>query len=122
MGLGKLVGQATGGQVIGTREIQLIDGSAFRTPRIGVTTHKGVNMDKEGVLPDIAVEAHPDQLAHGQDAQLERAVEVLTQDVVAWKKSRPPIDGSVGAATPGAGSRIIAEPGQRPEAAPLQKD
>jgi tricorn protease len=122
MGLGKLVGQATGGQVIGTREIQLIDGSAFRTPRIGVTTHKGVNMDKEGVLPDIAVEAHPDQLARGQDAQLERAVEVLTQDMLAWKKTRPPIAGSNSGASPGAGPRLVPMPEQPPETAPRQEE
>src|SRR5262249_20830694 len=76
MGLGKLVGQATGGHVIGTREITLIDGSLFRTPRIGVTTHKGVNMDKEGVLPDVVAQVHPDQLARGQDFQLQSAIEV----------------------------------------------
>jgi tricorn protease len=101
-GLGKLVGQPTGGFVIGTRQVSLIDGSAFRTPRIGVHTIKGVNMDKEGVAPDILVEPHPDDLARGVDAQLERAVEVLTQDVAVWKKGRPPIAGGGGnpAATP----------------------
>src|SRR5438477_10181839 len=54
-GLGKLVGQKTGAHVIGTRNIQLIDGSSFRTPRIGVHTVKGGNMEKEGVAPDIEV-------------------------------------------------------------------
>ena len=76
-GLGKLVGQPTGGFVIGTRNITLIDGSTFRTPRIGVHTVKGVNMEKEGVMPDILIEPHPDQLARGIDVQLEKAVEVL---------------------------------------------
>ncbi len=89
-GLGKLVGQPTGGFVIGTREIALIDGSKFRTPRIGVHTIKGINMEKEGVMPDVLVEPHPDQLARGQDVQLDRAVEVLALDVAAWRKTRPP--------------------------------
>ncbi len=93
-GLGKLVGQPTGGFVIGTRQITLIDGSVFRTPRIGVHTIKGVNMEKEGVVPDVLVEPHPDQLARGIDVQLEKAVEVLTKDVVAWKKTRPPTVGA----------------------------
>lgn len=93
-GLGKLVGQPTGGFVIGTRQISLIDGSVFRTPRIGVHTIKGVNMEKEGVMPDVLVEPHPDELARGIDRQLEKAVEVLSQDVAAWKKkSRPPMTG-----------------------------
>ncbi len=86
LGLGKLVGQPTGGFVIGTSAVQLIDGSILRIPRIGVYTTKGVNMEKEGVKPDILVEEHPDQLAKGIDAQLVKAVEVLHNDVVAWKQ------------------------------------
>jgi tricorn protease len=92
-GLGKLVGQPTGGYVIGTRNMTLIDGSTFRTPRIGVHTIKGINMEKEGVMPDVLVEAAPDDLANGIDRQLERAVEVLREDVTAWKKTRPPASG-----------------------------
>src|SRR5260370_14496467 len=90
-GLGKLVGQKTGGHVIGTRNIQLIDGSAFRTPRIGIHPVKGVNMEKEGVAPDIEAPVHPDHPARGGDPQLDRAVAALLEDVVAWRKPRPPI-------------------------------
>jgi tricorn protease len=90
LGLGKLVGQPTGGQVIGTAGVRLIDGSVFRLPRIGVFTTKGVNMDKEGVVPDVLVEAHPDQVAKGVDAQLEKAVEVLQADLAEWKKKNHP--------------------------------
>src|SRR4029077_437715 len=98
-GLGKLVGHPTGGFVIGTRQISLIDGSTFRTPRIGVHTIKGVNMEKQGVMPDILIEPNPDQLARGIDVQLEKAVEVLRDDVTAWQKSRPAVGaGPVGAA------------------------
>jgi len=86
LGLGKLVGQPTGGCVIGTGSVQLIDGSILRIPRIGVYTTKGVNMEKEGVSPDVLVEDHPDQLAKGIDAQLVKAVEVLQKDVVVWKQ------------------------------------
>jgi tricorn protease len=86
--LGKLVGQATGGHVIGTRDIRLIDGTTFRTPRIGVHTAKGINMEREGVMPDVVVEIHPDQLAKGEDPQLERAVSVLLQDVAEWRLRR----------------------------------
>ncbi len=86
LGLGKLVGQPTGGFVIGTSAVQLIDGSLLRIPRIGVYTTKGVNMEKQGVTPDVVVADHPDQLAKGVDAQLIKAVEVLKTDVVAWQK------------------------------------
>jgi tricorn protease len=89
LGLGKLVGQPTGGHVIGTSSVRLIDGSTFRVPRLGVYTAKGVNMEKQGVTPDVVVADHPDQLAKGVDAQLDRAVEVLLSDVAAWKTGRP---------------------------------
>lgn len=93
LGLGKLVGQPTGGCVIGTSGVRLIDGSYFRIPRTGVFTVTGINMEKEGVMPDVLVEAHPDQLARGQDPQLDKAVEVLEQEVVAWKKTHPRLAG-----------------------------
>ncbi len=119
-GLGKLVGQPTGGHVIGTRDIRLIDGSNFRMPRIGVHTVKGVNMEKEGVVPDIEVSAHPDQLAHGVDPQLDRAVEVLLQDVVAWKKAHRAI--AVNPAGGGGAAPVIAPapPGPTPAVPPKE--
>jgi tricorn protease len=86
--MGKLVGEPTGGFVIGTTSVRLIDGSVFRTPRTGVYTIKGVNMEKAGVVPDVIVANHPDQLARGIDAQLDRAVELLQGDVVEWKKKK----------------------------------
>ena len=89
-GLGKVVGQATGGLVIGTSNTRLIDGSTFRLPRIGVYTNKNVNMDKQGVLPDVAVETNAEEWAKGVDAQIAKAVQVLTTDVVAWKSTRSP--------------------------------
>jgi tricorn protease len=86
LGLGKLVGEPTGGMVIGTYSVRLIDGSEFRIPRTGVFTARGVNMEREGVPPDVLVEPHPDQMAKGIDVQLDKAVEVLREDVLAWKK------------------------------------
>ncbi|HEX5273607.1 MAG TPA: S41 family peptidase, partial [Gemmataceae bacterium] len=91
LGLGKVVGQATGGHVIGTINVPLIDGSVFRIPRIGVYNARGENMDKVGVTPDVAVETEPDQAARGIDAQLDRAVQVLAEDVAEWKKTHPGI-------------------------------
>src|SRR5262249_21136483 len=81
-GLGKVVGQPTAGFVSGRGSARRVDGSQFRIPRIGVFTTKGVNMDKEGVPPDVLIEPHPEQLAKGQDVQLDKAVEVLLADVV----------------------------------------
>ena len=88
LGLGKVVGQATGGMVIGTMETSLIDGSTFRLPRTGVYTARGVDMEREGVAPDFAVDAPPEELAKGTDPQLKKAVEVLGVEVAEWKKAR----------------------------------
>jgi tricorn protease len=87
-GLGKVVGQPTGGLVIGTGGTRLIDGSTFRLPRIGVYRNGTVNMDKEGVQPDVAAEITPEDWAKGFDRQIAKAVDVLTADVVAWKAAR----------------------------------
>ncbi len=88
LGVGKVIGQATGGHVIGTTSLRLIDGSQFRLPRTGVYTNRGVNMDKEGVVPDVAVEIDPKDWAKGIDTQITKAVSVLQEEVVAWKKAK----------------------------------
>jgi tricorn protease len=88
LGLGKVIGQPTGGFVIGTNSTRLIDGSTFRLPRTGVWTMKGINMEKEGVQPDILVDPTPEQFTPGNDPQLAKAVEVLIQDVIVWKKNQ----------------------------------
>ncbi|QDU19091.1 S41 family peptidase [Urbifossiella limnaea] len=100
LGLGKVVGQATGGFVIGTTSTRLIDGSTLRLPRTGVFTVKGVNMEKEGVIPDVAVEIEPSDFFRGVDTQLTRAVSVLTDDVVAWKRARGTPTGTAPATVP----------------------
>jgi tricorn protease len=116
LGLGKLVGLPTGGQVIGTSSVRLIDGSTFRTPRIGVFTTKGVNMEREGVQPDVLVDEHPDQLAKGVDPQLDKAVEVLRQDVVAWKAKQQSAAGV--ASSPGEAKPAETKPPAPPSAPP----
>jgi tricorn protease len=102
LGLGKLVGVPTGGHVIGTSSVELIDGSSFRIPRIGVYAPGNVDMETKGVAPDVLVEQNPDDVARGQDPQLDKAVEVLTQDVVAWKKAHSGVAGKTEEAKPAA--------------------
>jgi tricorn protease len=88
LGYGKVVGQPTGGLVIGTSETALIDGSVFRLPRTGVFTNKGVNMEREGVMPDVVVDASPEDLVKGNDPQLKKAVDVVTAEVAEWKRAK----------------------------------
>jgi tricorn protease len=111
-GLGKLVGQSTAGQVIFTGSIRLIDGSTFRMPRIGVYRNETVNMDKEGVKPDVAVDISADDWKAGRDPQITKAVEVLTADVKAWKATK----GGTGVAT----SEPKPEPVKQPKPDPVK--
>jgi tricorn protease len=81
LGLGKLVGMQTSGQVIGTGSFTLLDGSAIRTPGAGVFTAKGENMENYGVPPDIAVDNTPADFFSGHDRQIEKAIEQLRSEI-----------------------------------------
>ena len=81
LGLGKLVGVPTSGQVIGTGSFTLLDGSAIRTPGAGVYTAKGENMENYGVPPDVYVDNTPSDFLGGHDRQIEKAIETLKQQM-----------------------------------------
>ncbi len=79
--LGKVVGVTTYGAVIGTGAYQLMDGSSIRTPSSGLWNVKGTNLENYGVPPDVYVDNTPGDFLKGRDAQLEKAVEVLQQEL-----------------------------------------
>jgi tricorn protease len=83
LGLGKVVGVPTMAAVIGTGSYTLLDGSAIRTPGSGVWTVTGQNMENYGVPPDVYVDTTPNDFIKGRDAQIEKAVETLKNDIVA---------------------------------------
>jgi tricorn protease len=77
--LGPVVGNTTFGGVIGTRDIELFDGTGFRLPSTGWYTVQGGNLENSGVEPDVRVISLPGELGKGTDRQLERAVEVMLE-------------------------------------------
>ena len=85
LGLGKVVGVPTMGAVIGTGSYTLLDGSTIRTPGSGVWTVTGENMENYGVPPDVYVDNTPGDFIKGRDAQLEKAVEVLKEQLAGRK-------------------------------------
>jgi tricorn protease len=85
--LGKTVGVNTYGAVIGTGSYRLADGSQVRTPGTGLWNVNGQNLENYGVPPDVYVDNTPEDFLKGRDAQLEKAVEVLKQELRA--KSAP---------------------------------
>jgi tricorn protease len=92
--LGKTVGINTYGAVIGTGSHRLMDGSQIRTPGTGLWNVNGQNLENYGVPPDVYVDNTPEDFLKGRDAQLEKAVEVLKEEL-----RRPGAPAAGGAAT-----------------------
>ena len=79
--LGKVVGVATAGGVIGTNDITLSDGSKFRIPRVGWFGLNGENLEHLGVKPDVTVEETAEDRLAGRDPQLDKAIEVILSEL-----------------------------------------
>jgi len=79
--LGKTVGVTTYGAVIGTGSYRLMDGSQIRTPGSGLWNVGGANLENFGVPPDVDVDNTPEDFLAGRDAQIEKAVEVLKEEI-----------------------------------------
>lgn len=85
--LGTIVGMPTGGGVISTRWMRLMDGSYFGVPLRGWWTLPGkVNMENNAAQPHIRVPMSPAAELKGKDPQLFKAVYVLLKQLE--KKSR----------------------------------
>ena len=89
---GKLVGRETGGGVIGTYDSALLDLGSFRDARYGWFILDGTDMEHNGAKPDYEVEDLPSEAVVGIDSQLDKAIEVLNDEVAAWHAANPPID------------------------------
>lgn len=77
LGLGPVVGTGTFGGVIGTVDVDLVDGTGFRIPSSGWFTLEGDNLENLGVEPDIPVAEMPGDAARNVDRQLEEAVRAV---------------------------------------------
>jgi tricorn protease len=75
------------GAVIGTGAYTLLDGSTIRTPGSGVWMTTGENMENFGVPPDVYVDNTPADFIKRRDAQIEKAVEVLKEQLAARKST-----------------------------------
>ncbi len=82
-GLGKLIGMRTWGGLIGlSGNPPLVDGGAIDVPQIRFLDTEGMwAVEGVGVSPDIEVYDRPDLVAAGHDPTLEKAVEVLMQEL-----------------------------------------
>ena len=93
--LGPLIGERTWGGVRGIRgQMPLMDGGYITRPEFSLY---GLDskwlIENRGVQPDVVVDNPPDLVLKGQDSQLEKAVDMLMQQIKANPKtlpSRPP--------------------------------
>ncbi|MGD2086048.1 MAG: PDZ domain-containing protein [Candidatus Aminicenantes bacterium] len=85
--LGKLIGKRTWGGLVGTLGYPvLMDGGIVTAPNIAFWTKDGWLVENVGVPPDIQVEQWPEQVINGHDPQLEKAIEVILEEL----KKNPP--------------------------------
>ncbi|MCD4769484.1 MAG: PDZ domain-containing protein, partial [Bacteroidales bacterium] len=92
--LGKTIGTRSWGGVVGYSGARpLIDGGSLITPSFGPYDKDGSRfiIEGEGITPDIIVENDPAKLYKGEDYQLDRAIEVILEDIKNWKEKITPI-------------------------------
>jgi len=80
MGLGKVVGEPTGGWIIFTSSVQLIDGSSVRLPFTKITDNTGKDMELVPRPVDIPV-TRPIGEGNDKDSQLDAAVKELLSEL-----------------------------------------
>jgi tricorn protease len=89
-GLGKLVGTRTWGGLVGILGFPvLLDGGYVTAPNLGVWTEDGFIVENEGVPPDIEVEQTPKDVLAGRDPQLERAIQVVMDELAKNPPKKP---------------------------------
>ncbi len=93
-GEGRLIGTRTWGGLVGiSGNARLVDGGYISVPRFGIYDESGEwIIEGIGVYPDIEVVDAPDELAKGNDPSVEKAVEVLLDELKRnpLKKITPP--------------------------------
>lgn len=91
--LGKLIGKRSWGGVVGIRgSLPLLDGGFVMKPefsRYDVDGQKWI-MEGHGVDPDIVVDNDPAKEYEGIDQQLNKAIEVILEELKSWKTELPP--------------------------------
>jgi len=86
-GLGKLIGKTTWGGLVGVLGYPVfIDGGIVSAPNVAYYNEDGFRIENEGVAPDIEVEQWPKEVMQGRDPQLEKAIEVILDEL----KNNPP--------------------------------
>jgi tricorn protease len=81
--IGRIVGTRTAGAIVGTYDYpKFIDGSELSAAQLAPYDNKGQwVVENRGVLPDVELDVLPREWREGHDPQLEKAVELLLEDL-----------------------------------------
>jgi tricorn protease len=92
--LGKLIGVRTWGGVVGySGSIPCIDGGSIITPSFApyAADGSGFIIEGYGVDPDITIDNDPYEEYQGIDRQLDKAIELIREELKSYTKTVPPI-------------------------------
>src|SRR5262245_26376145 len=81
LGLGKVVGEPTGGWIIFTSGTELIDGTTLRVPFIRIRAQDGTEMELHPRAVDVPVSRAIGESYRSVDTQLETAVQELMNQI-----------------------------------------
>ena len=85
--LGTIVGKTTWGGLVGVVGFpEFIDGGVVTAPNLAFFDDKGFGIENVGTSPDIEVEQWPSQVINGRDPQLEKAIQIVLEEL----KNNPP--------------------------------
>ncbi|MCK4749268.1 MAG: acetyl-CoA synthetase, partial [Bacteroidales bacterium] len=80
--VGTLVGKTTWGGLVGMLGTpELLDGGFVTAPNVAIWTEDGFVVENVGVPPDVEVEQTPSEVIKGHDPQLEKAIEVVLEQL-----------------------------------------
>ena len=92
--MGKLIGKRSWGGVIGIRNpLPLADGGELFKPEFAPYAKDGKNwvIESHGVDPDIVVDNDPTTEFGGEDQQLDKAIDVLLEELKTKGQELPPV-------------------------------
>lgn len=87
--LGQVVGEPTAGWIIYTWGQSLIDGTAFRLPRMKITGNDGANMERNPRPVDVEVTRPIGETLTNRDSQLDAAVRELLKQLGTSRSTSP---------------------------------
>jgi tricorn protease len=90
LGLGPLIGRRTWGGLVGILGYPgLMDGGTLTSPNFAFWDEQGFGIENVGIPPDIEVDITPADFVAGRDPQLDKAIEVVLQQLEAHPVSQP---------------------------------